>query len=195
MSPPRVVMMISSVLGVDDPKLMEEFVNNQTTIFTLSLRYCTDRKRCKNSDGTALNRILAPLCLVHSPSYSHIPTTFGQLSSKTEGVFPRHTKCIIIRYVNHAKHHSLPLLVVFWLLNNISKCYNRYVVLIEPIHCNNSRVKCINQYKQQKKYTQVLHSWVRQSVLIIICACLKSLCQNLPHGSHRGPVIVATKNL
>lgn len=47
-------------------KLPEEFTENQTMMFTLSLRQCCDHHICKKSIGTTWNQCLAPLC--HSPN-------------------------------------------------------------------------------------------------------------------------------
>ena len=106
-------MICSSTFGADWLRIEGGVSAQRNTIFFLSLRYGRQRKRRKNSDGTTLTQISAPLCYASMPL--HIPGTFRDVPSKIEGVIPEHRN---VRYVyyNKMRMHIVNTLIYMLLL-------------------------------------------------------------------------------
>ena len=84
-------MIYSSKFGEDWWKIEGGVSEQQNTIFSLSLSYGGDLKIGKNTDGMTLNQVSA------QPGYSHyvssFSTTFRDIPSRIERVYPEHRKC------------------------------------------------------------------------------------------------------
>ena len=85
-----------STFGADWLRIEGGVSAQRNTIFFLSLRYGGDRKRRKNSDGTSLTQISAPLC--YTPYASPYSCHVSRRSVQNERVIPEHRNVCYVYY-------------------------------------------------------------------------------------------------